>query len=47
MDGHLKLKPRMPRIQKFPKHGPVGVLKLCSTMRRAHVKVTGALAERR
>jgi hypothetical protein len=29
MNGHLKLKPRVPRIQKLPKHGPVGVLKPC------------------
>src|SRR5208283_2600252 len=31
MNGHLKLKPRVQRIQELPKHGPVGVLKPCST----------------
>jgi len=32
MNGHLKPKPRVPRIQKLPKRGPVGVLKPCSTI---------------
>ena len=31
-----KTKPRMPRVQQFPKLGPVGVLKPCCTTRSAH-----------
>ena len=39
MNGHLKLKPRVPRIQKLPKHGPVGVLKPCCTVREDGTEV--------
>ncbi len=35
MDGDLKAKPWMPRIQQLPKGGPVGVLKPYSTTRTA------------
>jgi hypothetical protein len=36
MDGHAQRRPGMPRVQKLPENGPVGVLKPCSTMRFAH-----------
>ena len=31
MDGHAQRRPGMPRVQKLPENGPVGVLKPCST----------------
>lgn len=43
MNGHLKLKPRVPRIQKLLKHGPVGVLKPCCTTPHARIRLTMGL----
>ena len=35
-----KTKPRMPRVQQFPKLGPVGVLKPCCTTRCVHTRAS-------